>query len=165
MVKYLILRDESIVAEKVSRLEKITGHSFNDPKLRVQAITRKAYVNDIKPGCMPDNEVLATLGDSIIDVVIFTQLRSQFDNKGGISEEKNKFVGHKRLSDVARKIGLKDCLLLGRCEGNTLNWDQGQGLGECLESIIGAIFLDCYQSNKDGIRACEMVLRKIELIK
>jgi dsRNA-specific ribonuclease len=79
--------------------------------------------------------------------------------KGDLSEEKKKFVGHKKLSKIADEKKLTKCILLGKCE----TWDAGKGPGEILESVIGAVYLDCYQCGEDGIKVCEAVLRKFKL--
>jgi ribonuclease III len=144
-------------------LESIIGYTFRDPALRTRAITRRAYVNDIKPGSLPEHEALATLGDAVINVVFLSQLIESENDEGKISKKRDELVNHPHLSNIALGIGIKDCLLLGKCEGNTKEWDKGQALGESLESIIGAIYIDCHQKNEDGISQCKKILDKIGL--
>jgi ribonuclease III len=161
MVEIADSKYPDIVMEE--RLESKMGYTFRDPALRTRAITRRAFVNDMGPaaanGGILDNEALATLGDAVIDVVVLTYLSKRFTKKGDLSKEKDNYVNHKKLTEtaVAEEVRLLDCMLLGKCE----TWDAGKGPGEILESVIGAIFLDCYKCGEDGIKACEAVMRKI----
>lgn len=147
--------------DKEKLLESILGYCFQDPALRKRAITRRSYVNDRGPGSMHEQEALATLGDSVIGLIVLTRLVSKYDDEGVITAKKSEMVNHVRLSEAANKIGLKQCLLLGKCEGNNKEWNEGKALGECLESIIGAIYLDSYNNHEDGVNNCEKVLEKV----
>ena len=150
--------------EKETRLESITGYYFGNPALRTRAITRRAYVNDKKPKSMPEDEALATLGDSVINIIVLSQLIPDEDDEGKISKKRDDLVNHKKLTQIASDMGLKKCLKLGKCEGTTDKWDEGKALGESLESVIGAIYLDSLEKKEDGILDCKVVLRSIGLI-
>jgi dsRNA-specific ribonuclease len=147
------------------RLESIINYNFRDPSLRTRAITRKAYVNDMGPtaadGRILDNEALATLGDGVIDLIVLTFLEPEHHEKGPFTQAKEDYVNHDKLTKiaVADDVNLMNCMLIGNCE----TWTDGQGPGESLESVIGAIYLDCYKSGHDGIKVCEAVLEKIGL--
>ena len=147
---------------KRKQLVSITGYKFRDRELMIRGIARRAYMNDSRPGSGSENEKLATLGDAVIELIVLNHLLPTVGDEGKLTAKKQGLVNHTNLSNVARNAGLKDCLLLGKSEG-TEAWVNGQALGESLESLIGAIYLDRSKRKKDGIQKCEMVLRKLGL--
>ena len=50
-------------------------------------------------------------------------------------------VSAKALADVARTIGLGDFILLGRAENATGGRDKTSILSDCLEAVLGAVYL------------------------
>lgn len=154
------LRDD----EKEAMLESITGYRFKVSELRTRAITRRAWVNDRKPKSVPEHEALATLGDSIINVVVLSQLIRDEDDEGVISKKRDDIVNHEKLTEKASNMGLKRCLRLGKCEENNPQWDEGKALGESLESVIGAAYLDSLEKGEDGIINCTGILKRIGVI-
>jgi len=107
----------------------ITGYSFRDPQILKRALTRKAYCQeqDLPEGMHMD--ALATLGDAVIELHILSVLvREGGCDKGEINGEKRNHI-----------------------------WTSGRVLAECIEALIGAVFLD------GGYDSAGQVMKKIGL--
>lgn len=150
--------------EKEAALESIFGYHFNSPELRNRAITRKAWMNDRGPGKLISHPGLATLGDAVIGLCVVNYFFVRGKTPEEITNEKGDRVSRPNHTKIARNIGLKNTLKLGNCEGKTTEWDDGDALGEGFEVVVGAIYLDCQDSNGDGIEECERLLISIGLL-
>ena len=145
-------------------LERIIGYPFKNPTLRSRAITRKAWVNDQSPGTNIIYPGSATLGDAVIGLAVSYHFYCLENTPGQISKEKESRVSRKNHTKIATNAGLKNCLILGGCEGNTKEWDEGDALGECFEEIIGAVYLDDINRQGNGVEVCVQVLMNVHLI-
>jgi len=137
-------------------LEISLGYRFNDPRYLERAITRRAYANDKH---LPDDssqDALAVLGDAVISTVVLKKVLSMsIDGKGEITEQKKEQIRGSRLTEVARRMNLQKDIKWGAGETKQEIWLKDRPLGECLEAMIGAIFLD------GGMDCCESVMRYI----
>ncbi|MCC5795548.1 MAG: ribonuclease III [Chromatiales bacterium] len=113
------------------------GYRFADPALLEQALTHRSAGS-------PHNERLEFLGDAVLGMVIAEALyRSQPDvSEGGLSRLRAGLVRRDTLAAVARDIGLGDRLLLGSGELRTGGQQRSSILGNALESLFGALYLD-----------------------
>jgi ribonuclease-3 len=155
------MADHSCDPEKEDLLQCLIGYTFRDPDLRSRAITRVAWLNDKSPGEKIDWPGLPTLGDAVIGLAVVNHYYGLGKTPGEITAEKTARVTRMNHTAVARHIGLKSCLRLGGCEGKTEQWDDGDALGESLEEVIGAVYLDCVKNGRDGIAECDSILTKI----
>lgn len=149
---------------KEQKLEILIGYCFKDLRLRSRAITRKAWINDQGPGNEINYPGLATLGDAVIGLIVTSHYFDLGMSPGEITNEKIKSVSRENHTLIARGIGLKECLKLGKCEGEDDKWNNGSALGESLEEVIGAVYFDNINDGENGIDACYEVLKKIALI-
>ena len=86
------------------------------------------------------NERLEYLGDAILDAIISDYLFKKYPirGEGFLTEMRSKIVNRKRLGEIGEKLNLKDFL----------DYDQAYVsinstlLGNALEALIGAIYLD-----------------------
>jgi ribonuclease III len=104
-----------------------------------------------------DNERLEFLGDAILDVVVSDLLLETFPNanEGQLSKMRAAVVNEKTLADLARDIGLQDCVRLGKGEAQTGGNQKPSILSCALEALIAAIYLD------GGFNAVYPVVRHI----
>ena len=145
-------------------LEKLIEYSFKDQVLRKRAITRKAWVEELGPGNEIANPGLATLGDSVVGLAVVNHFYSMGYTPEQITDEKSSRVSRENHTKIATRIGLKDCLKLGKAEGNTKEWNGGSALGESLETVMGAVYLDDIQKGGNGLDVCTRVLKHMGLI-
>jgi ribonuclease-3 len=134
-------------------IEERTGYSFISPELLQRALNRKAYA--LEQGLSDDchMDAFATLGDAVIELVILTRLvHAGGKDKGDISVQKMDLVNMSVLRRIAEDMSLSSYVHWGNGERRMHIWTSGRVLAECLEALIGAVYLD------GGLPAAEKVL-------
>ena len=123
--------------KKIKELEKIIKYTFKKSSLLEKALTHKSYDNNI------NNEKLEFLGDRVLGLVISEKLLDKFpDEKEGIIDKKfANLVNKKTCLTIARKINIKKFILLGSSH-KKLERSADKISSDCLEAIVGAIYLD-----------------------
>ena len=123
--------------DKIKELEKIIKYSFKNNLLLTQSLTHKSFDN------ISNNEKLEFLGDRVLGLVISQKLLEKFPNeKEGIIDKKfANLVNKKTCFSIARKINLKRFMILGSSH-RYLERSADKIVSDCLEAIIGAIYLD-----------------------
>jgi ribonuclease-3 len=139
-------------------IEERIGYTFNDRTLLERALTRLAYALE---GGLPADahmDALATLGDAVINVaVVEAVVAGGAHDKGAISNRKMNLVNMTRLRSLAEDLVLADYVRWGKGEAAQRVWTSGRVLAECLEALIGAVYLD------GGMSAAAGVLRRLGL--
>lgn len=112
-----------------------------DPDLLTMALTHRSYAYE--HGGLPHNERLEFLGDSVLGVVVTTHLYERFPDlpEGNLAKLRAAVVNATALAEVARELDVGSCLRLGRGEETTGGADKSSILADCLEAIIGAMYL------------------------
>ena len=123
--------------KKIKELEKIIKYNFRNLSLLEKALTHKSFSNTI------NNEKLEFLGDRVLGLVISEKLLEKFPSeKEGIIDKKfANLVNKKTCSLIAKKINLKKYIQLG-VSHKKLERSADKISSDCLEAIIGAIYLD-----------------------
>jgi ribonuclease-3 len=128
------------------------GHHFSDPELILRAVTHASMSTPTRS----DNQRLEFLGDRVLGLVMAQAL---FENDKGASEGTlaprfNALVRKETCADVAREIGLGEVLKLGRSEMVSGGRRKQALLGDAMEAVIAAVYLD------SGFEAAQdMILR------
>ena len=119
------------------KLEKAIGYTFNDPKLLRQALSHRSIDGD-------NNERLEFLGDSVLGLVITNYLYCNLKSidEGELSKLRSNIVCGKTLATVASNLNLGSYLFLRVGEKKSGGHLRESILGDALEALIGAIFLD-----------------------
>jgi ribonuclease III len=112
-----------------------------DPDLLTMALTHRSYAYE--HGGLPHNERLEFLGDSVLGLVVTTHLYERFPDlpEGNLAKLRAAVVNAIALADVARSLDVGSFLRLGRGEESTGGADKSSILADCLEAIIGAMYL------------------------
>ena len=123
--------------KKIKEFEKIIKYNFKRSSLLEKALTHKSLDNNI------NNEKLEFLGDRVLGLVISEKLLDKFPNeKEGIIDKKfANLVNKKTCLLIAKKINLKKFILLGSSH-KKLERSADKISSDCLEAIVGAIYLD-----------------------
>ena len=108
-------------------------YSFKNEDLIQLALTHKSLAKN-------NNERLEFLGDAILNLYVSERLFNTYDDlkEGKLTQFKASIVSRENLHTVASKISLAKYIKIGkgeRLEGNSI-------VGNVLEAVIGAIFLD-----------------------
>ena len=124
-------------------VENSLGVCFDDRELLSQALTHSSALNE-DTSVFSDNQRLEFLGDSVLSLVITDHLISTDQNfsEGEMSSLRSKVVSGRTLAIVARRLELGDHMIMGRGEENTGGREKDSNLADCLEALIGAVYLE-----------------------
>ncbi len=92
----------------------------------------------------PDYQRLEFLGDRILGLMIAETLYLRFPNEaeGRLSHRLNPLVSGQCCANIAREIGLPKHIFLGKQARDDGAHDSDNVLGDVLESLIGAVYMD-----------------------
>ena len=118
-------------------LELIFNYKFKDPNLFKRSLTHKSFDNSY------NNEKLEFLGDRVLGLIISSQLIKIYpkEKEGIIDKKFANLVNKKTCSDIANKLNLVKFMFLGQSH-KSLQRSDDKIVGDCLEALIGAIYLD-----------------------
>ena len=118
-------------------LEIILDYNFKNSELLRQSLIHKSFDN------FNNNEKLEFLGDRVLGLVISKKLIDIYPNeKEGIIDKKfANLVNKKTCSNISKKLDIKKFMFLGSSH-KFLERSADKITGDCLEALIGAIFLD-----------------------
>lgn len=133
-------------AEAVAALETRLGHRFNDKALLERALTHASVGEGAPVGIHGprDNERLEFLGDRVLGLTIAEWLYERFPNEaeGALSKRLNALVSGTVCAEIARELSLAVHLRLGKQARDDGAFDSDNVLGDAVEALIGALFLD-----------------------
>jgi ribonuclease-3 len=134
----------------LDELQQQLGYRFADASLLRQALTHRSFG-------LPNNERLEFLGDSVLNCVVAAMLYRHFGriDEGDLSRLRANLVKQQSLYEIAQRLGLSQHLLLGEGELKSGGFRRPSILGDTLEAIVGAVFLD------GGFDAAQSVIRAL----
>ncbi|MCT4559148.1 MAG: ribonuclease III [Pelagimonas sp.] len=121
-------------------LQKRLGYQFCDPSLLRRAVTHASMSG---PG-RDDNQRLEFLGDRVLGLVMAEALLQE-DRKaseGTLAPRYNALVRKETCAEVARQVDLGAALKLGRSEQMSGGRRKLALLGDAMEAVIAAVYLD-----------------------
>ncbi|MCD1627240.1 MAG: ribonuclease III [Paracoccaceae bacterium] len=121
-------------------LEGRIGHVFQRPELLVRAVTHSSMSSATRD----DNQRLEFLGDRVLGLVMAEALlaHDRAATEGQLAPRYNALVRKEACADVARQIDLGDVLKLGRSEMISGGRRKLALLGDAMEAVIAAVYLD-----------------------
>lgn len=130
--------------KKLRRFERIIHHRFHNPKLLLNALKHRSYLDTSGESRINSNERLEFLGDSVLNLVVSEHFyRSQEKGaEGTLTSLKSTIVSGAVLAEQARKIQLGEYLLLSENEAKSGGRDRESILEDAFEALIGAIYID-----------------------
>jgi len=138
----------------VSHLDKVSqifDYQFKDERLLNLALTHRSIGSE-------NNERLEFLGDSILGMVISSELFNLFpkEKEGVLTRLRSSLVKGDTLSEIAAELHLGNYIKLGSGELKSGGFRRASTLADAVEAIIGAIYLD----SKDdfGISKIEKII-------
>ena len=130
----------------IERLEAAIGYSFKDKSLLRRAMTHSSHSNETgeRNHHLLCNERLEFLGDSVLSIAVSRYLYATYpdDGEGILTNMRKDVVCAEALARYARRIGIGDCLLLGKGEAQTGGFDKENILADAFEALLAAIYLD-----------------------
>ena len=123
-----------------NEISKLLDYRFKNNRLLEEALTHASARKSSKV----NNERLEFLGDRVLGLVIAEELLRKNPNstEGEIATYYNSLVKKETCSFIAKEIGLENLLTLGKSVKRTNDRQKDKILGNAIEALIGAIFLD-----------------------
>lgn len=116
------------------------GHDFARPELLQEALTHPSLGSPSRN----DNQRLEFLGDRVLGLVMSEALLAADENapEGQLAPRFNALVRKETCADVARSLGLGTVLRLGRSEMLSGGRRKEALLGDAMEAVIAAVYID-----------------------
>ena len=139
------------------KLERLLGFYPANPGLFKLSFRHSSSAKDLNRS----NERLEYLGDAVLDTVISTYLFKKYPKKGEgfLTETRSKIVSRKKLGEVAHHLNLQNFI-----EYNKIHVVVSPTImGNALEALIGAIFLDAGYEHARQFVIYKMIINHIDL--
>lgn len=116
------------------------GHDFSQPELLITALTHSSMSSPTRD----DNQRLEFLGDRVLGLALAEALftADQSAAEGQLAPRFNALVRKETCAEVAREIDLGAVLKLGRSEMMSGGRRKQALLGDAMEAVIAAVYLD-----------------------
>lgn len=116
------------------------GHDFAQPELITRALTHSS----LSSATRPDNQRLEFLGDRVLGLVMAEAVLNHDPEarEGQLAPRFNALVRKETCADVAREIDLGTVLRLGKSEMSTGGRRKTALLGDAMEAVIAAVYMD-----------------------
>ena len=100
------------------------------------------------------NERLEFLGDSILNLTVARYVFDRYpdDNEGFLTNMRTKLVNGKMLAFLGEKIGLQNHVVISKQIESNRGRSNKNVLEDAFEALIGAIFLDNEDKNRNGFQ-------------
>jgi ribonuclease-3 len=140
---------------KIIELETKLGYKFKNLELLEKALTHTSHFN--KKSNINHFQRLEFLGDSVFNLTVSDFLYNKFPffSEGKLSKLKSTIISQKFLAHLAKGIMLEKYIVLGK----SVDLVKGRGkfsiLADCMESCLGAIYLD------GGLKPCKKIIIKL----
>ncbi len=148
----------------INQLEKKLGIKFKNQDLLINAFTHSSSIRDTRASRNRTNEVLEFLGDAVLELVsreYFIKNYPDFD-EGELNKLKKMYTNEQTLYKIGYELGLGNYLIMDKGEELTGGRDRPSNIADCLEALIGALYLDQgLNSAREFIRRT-ILSRKIE---
>lgn len=123
--------------------EKKLGVHFKNPDLLRQALVHRSYLNEHKSFELEHNERLEFLGDAVLELIVTDHLYRTYKNpEGELTNWRSGLVNSRNLARIASDLGVEEYLFLSKGEAKDTGRAREYILGNAMEAIIGAIYLD-----------------------
>ena len=130
-----------ISSDALRTLQSEIHYEFKQVKLLIEALTHSSHANE--HGGV-HNERLEFLGDAVLELAVSNELFRKFPEaqEGHLTKMRSALVSEGALAQVARRIDLGSCLLLGKGEEAQGGREKNSVLSDALEALLGAVHLD-----------------------
>ncbi len=121
-------------------ISRLLNYQFKNNRLLEEALTHSSASKSSKT----NNERLEFLGDRVLGLVVAEELLrlNPHSTEGQIATYYNSLVKKETCALLAKEIGLEKLLTLGKSVTRTSDRQRNNILGNAIEALIGAIFLD-----------------------
>ncbi|WCJ60831.1 ribonuclease III [Fontisphaera persica] len=131
------------MSSSLTELEQRLGYHFHNPTLLQTALTHPSVAHENQRP-LEHNQRLEFLGDSVLELVLTSELFTRFPNlgEGGLTKARAQLVNRRSLAECSRRLGVGEHLVLSKGEEKSGGRERGSTLADAFEALVGAIFLD-----------------------
>ena len=128
------------LSSELAEFSKRLGYEFKNPELLIEALTHSSLSSETRR----DNQRLEFLGDRVLALTISEALfqRDADADEGELAPRFNALVRKEACAEVAECIELGTVLKLGRSEMKSGGRRKQAILGDAMEAVLAAIYLD-----------------------
>ncbi len=128
--------------EELENLYLALDYRFEDAQLASTALSHPSHTHELDG--TRGNERLEFLGDAVLDLVVAGMLYERHPDweEGQLTRARASMVNKRALARRARRLGLDELVQLGKTERRTGGHRKESILANCLEAVIGALYLD-----------------------
>lgn len=129
--------------DRIEQLQKSLGYSFSNISLLKEAISHPSMKHNVKESYV-DYERLEFLGDAVLNFIITDHIFHRFkdNDEGLLAKTRSSLVCKETICEVAEKLDLDEYLIMTRGEELSGGRTNQNNVENCMEAIIGAIYLD-----------------------
>jgi len=99
------------------------------------------------------------LGDAVLELIATEHLYKNYPHsEGELTNFRSALVNYKKLADIGKDLDLGEFLLMSRGEAKDTGRARQVILANCLEAVIGALYLDL------GYKACQDFITRVILV-
>ena len=126
--------------KSLAEVASATGHTFADPELLKRAMTHSSVASEN----VRDLERLEFLGDRVLGLLTAEALWRRYPDmsEGELAPRLNQLVRKETCADAARYFDLGPALTMSAGEENNGGRDRDAILGDAMESLLGALYVD-----------------------
>jgi ribonuclease-3 len=126
-----------------AKLEARLGYRFADPDLLDRALTHSSAIAPARRVAQ-SYQRLEFLGDRVLGLVVADMLYRKYPKatEGDLSRSLNALVRKETCAMIARELDLGPEMNLGDSEARTGGADKDAILGDAIEAVIGAVYMD-----------------------
>lgn len=128
--------------EQYKNLRELLGFTPDNLELYTLAMTHRSASQLLPDGNRnhANNERLEYLGDAVLETVVSHYLFTEFpdETEGELTQMRSRIVNRGMLNEISRRMGIDNYLV----KGDNNNKTQKHVIGNALEALIGAIYLD-----------------------
>lgn len=137
-------------------LEQRLGYAFRDRSLLAMALLHRSYRFESEDADS-DNQRLEFLGDAALGLVASAYLFAAFPQmqEGTLTCLRSRMTSGKTLAQIGLAVGIGERLKLGKGEKQTGGHSRASNVGDALEAVLGAAYLD------GGLKAVRKIFAKM----
>ena len=126
----------------LEELEQKIDVYFKDKNIIIEALTHRSILSEDKK--KKYNERLEFLGDAVLEIVVTEHLYLQYPqhDEGLLTSFRAAAVKTESLSETAKLLTLGKYMIMSHSEDSTGGRERPYILANCVEAIIGSIFID-----------------------
>jgi len=151
--------------KQIKDFEKKIKINFKNEDVLENAFVHRSYLNENPGFHLENNERLEFLGDAVLELAATRYLFDEYNKpEGELTALRSALVRGRNLAEISDNMGVFECLYLSTGERNGSEKARSLILANCLEAIIGAIYLDLGYPTADNFIKKQIIEPRISAV-